>query len=235
MNKALKEALRTIPKDQFDKDSLVLSEFKSNFGIKHFDNEKWLLMPRKFTRSATRFSLPINTIKLTTLTPFEYVSQYIWISNHRKHLYRFVFNKYLSDPNDSIDNDCNEDTNNGNVGIGIDGDGCIQEHERDTPSNDTNEKSLISFYNFKECIIPFEQLNTAFVDVLGYCGPIERCSEKIVKIIELTNVNASEHPYINFRSWCGLVAFAERYLNPLPMDVDPCDEVRSSCRHLLTA
>lgn len=209
MNKALKEALQTIPKDQFDRDNAVLSDFKSNFKVKSVDNEKWLIMPRKFTRSASRFTLPINTIKLNTLTPFEYLSQYVWISDHRKHLYRFVFNKYLSDPIELMDNDCND----------------VEVAERDTPSNDSNDKSSLSFYVFKECLMPFEKLYIAFVDVLGYCGPIEKCSEKITKIMELNKLNAIDHSLISFRSWCGLVAFAERYLNPLPFDVDPCDEV----------
>lgn len=208
MSTALKEALQTIPKSQLEADSNVLSEFKTNFGVKSFDSEKWLKMPRKFTRSATRFSLPINIIKLTTLTPFEYLSRYVWISDHRKHLYRFVFNKYLSEMNDSMDADCNEPNED------------VQ--ERDTPN-----KSMISFCIFTECIIPFEQLKTAFVDVLGYCGPVERCTEKVTEIMELIELNVSDHSFINFRSWCGLVAFAERFLNVVPFDLDPCDEVKT--------
>lgn len=215
MSIALKEALQTIPKSQLDVDSTVLSEFKSNFGVKSVDNEKWLQMPRKFTRSASRFSLPINTVKLATLTPFEYLSRYVWISDYRKHLYRFVFNQYLSEMNDAMDVDCNEP------------DEDVQ--ERDTPSSDTTttNKSMISFCVFTECIMPFDQLKTAFIDVLGYCGPVERCIEKITQIMELIQLNASDHSFIHFRSWCGLVAFAERFLNTVPFDLDPCDEVNS--------
>nr|ACZ26276.1 hypothetical protein [Mayetiola destructor] len=214
MSTALREALQTIPKSQLETDGTVLSEFKTNFSVKTVDNEKWLKMPRKFTRSATRFSLPINTVTLETLTPFEYLSRYVWISDHRKHLYRFVFNKFLNKTNNSMDADCNE----------LDGD----QQECDTPSNDTTtitNKSQISFCIFTECKIPFEQLQMAFVDVLGYCGPVERCTDKVIQIMELIELNANNHSFINFRSWCGLVAFAERFLNEVPFDLDPSDEV----------
>lgn len=217
MNTALKEALQTIPKDHFNSCSSALQEFKKTFGGENgVNNEKWLVMPRQFLRSAARFSLPINSQKLATLTAFEYLSQYVWISDHRKHLYRFVFNKYVCEaPTDlDIDND-NGDEN---------------ELERDIPSHATHEKS-IQAYVFNECIIPFNELTKAFTNVLGYCGPIEQMSEKITKIILLTKVNEHDNPTINFRSWCGLVAFAERYLNNLSFEEDPCDEVLFDFEH----
>lgn len=211
MNKALQEALHTIPKDRLNTDSEALQEFKETFGIENVDNEKWLQMPRKFTRSAARFTLPINTQKLSTLTPYEYLSQYIWISDHRKQLYRYVFNKYLIDcSNDStIDDDIDEN-----------------DVERDTPNVDIDQNSL-AFCVFDECIMPFRDLRAALVDVLGYCGSIDQLSERINEFFKLVNLNETEHSLINFRSWCGLVAFAERFLNPTTFDEDPCDEVCS--------
>lgn len=211
MNLALKEAIHTIPKDQFNTSSEALHEFKDMFDIEIGEsNEKWLVMPRQFSRSATRFSLPVNTFKLATLTPFEYLSCYIWISDHRKHLYRFVFNKYVCDATDQTDADENENFDD--------------DLERDTPSHETTQKSLPTF-EFNECVMPFAEIVNAFTNVLGYCGPIEQMSDKIKKIIELTQLNDADHKLINFRSWCGLVAFAERYLNNLPFEEDPCDEV----------
>lgn len=210
MNTALKEALQTIPKDQFNTCSVALQEFKQTFGVENgVNNEKWLIMPRQFLRSAARFSVPVNTQKLATLTVFEYLSRYVWISDHRKHLYRFVFNKYVCEvtSDQDIDNDNEEDL----------------DLERDTPSRAT-EKS-IQAYVFKECVMPFTELTHAFTNVLGYCGPVEQMAQKIEQIITLTKVNENEHSFINFRSWCGLVAFAERYLNDLTFDEDPCDEV----------
>lgn len=209
MNTALKEALQTIPKDQFNRNSAALLEFKQTFGVDcNVKNDKWLVMPRQFARSATRFSLPINTQKLATLTPFEYLSQYVWCSDHRKHLYRYIFNKYLCDATDEQQPE----------------DDCDNESERDTPSNAANEKSMQA-YVFKECIMPFGELTNAFKNVLGYCGPIDEMSEKISTIIEITNVNDTDNSTINFRSFCGLVAFAERYLNNTPFEEDPLDEV----------
>lgn len=190
--------------------SAALQEFKQSFGVESgVDNEKWLKMPRQFLRSAARFSLPVNTQKLTIMTVFEYLSQYVWISDHRKHLYRFVFNKYVCDVtnDEDIDNDNDDDL----------------ELDRDTPSR-TTEKS-IQPYVFKECVIPFGELINGFTNVLGYCGPVDQVADKIHQIIVLTNVNEIDYPFINFRSWCGLVAFAERFLNNLPFEEDPCDEV----------
>lgn len=210
MNLALREALHTIPKDQFDTSSAALQEYKESFGVESgSDNEKWLVMPRQFSRSAVRFSIPINTQKLTTMTPFEYLSQYVWISDHRKHLYRYVFNKYVSETDDQQDND-NENE-----------DDLI---ETETPSHATNEIS-IQAYEFKECLMHLKDLPMAFENVLGYCGPVENVSTKIDDITQLIGLNEINHSTINFRSWCGLVAFAERYLNDVSIDEDPCDEV----------
>lgn len=220
MNLALREAIHTIPKDQFNTSSEALHEFKEMFDIEIGENnEKWLVMPRQFARSATRFSLPVNTMKLATLTPFEYLSWYVWISDHRKHLYRFVFNKYVCEAVDQTEADDNENN---------DGD---DELERDTPSHETTQKSNPT-YEFQECVMPFTELVNAFTNVLGYCGPIEQMSDKIQQIFQLTQLNGADHKWINFRSWCGLVAFAERYLNCLPFEEDPCDEVT---HHILSS
>lgn len=218
MNTALKEAFQTIGRDQFNSCSAALQGYKQRFGIENgVNNEKWLVMPRQFLRSAARFSLPINTQKLNTLTVFEYLSQYIWVSDHRKHLYRIVFNKFVIDKSmgdaqndpDSMNDDDDDDDN---------------ELDRDTPSHATHDQSVQACV-FKECVMLFKDLTNAFTNILGYCGPIEQMTEKVSKIIELTETNENEHAIINFRSWCGLVAFAERYLNDLPFDEDPCDEV----------
>lgn len=220
MNIALKEALHTIPKDQFNLCNPVLHEFKESFGVDNgVNNEKWLTMPRQFSRSATRFSMPINTQKLSSLSPFDYLSQYVWISDHRKHLYRFVFNKYVCETLKDPEDDDNENNDENDV-------------ERDTPSATTNDKSVQAFV-FKECVMATKELINAFINVLGYCGPVEQMSKKIENIIRLTSVNPTDHSTINFRSWCGLVAFAERYLNNLSFEEDPCDEVttRALTRH----
>lgn len=61
--------------------------------------------------------------------------------------------------------------------------------------------------------------------VLGFHGK----PDKIAKIRDLlglaSDVNANEIP-IDFRTWCGIIAFSERYLTDLDKDLDPCNEVR---------
>lgn len=213
MNTALKEAFQTISRDQFDSDSAALQGYKQRFGVEDgVNNEKWLVMPRQFLRSATRFSLPINTQKLSTLTVFEYLSQYVWVSDHRKHLYRIVFNKFIDKSASDAQNDSdamNDDDN---------------DLDRDTPSQATHDQS-VQVCVFKESVMLFKDLHNALTSILGYCGPVEKMAEKVTKIIESIELNENEHAVINFRSWCGLVSFAERYLNDLPFDEDPCDEV----------
>lgn len=66
MNKALREALRTIPPEQINVESEALRKFKETVKISDIDNEKWLDMPRKFTRKSARFGLPINTMDLAS-------------------------------------------------------------------------------------------------------------------------------------------------------------------------
>lgn len=204
MNKALTEAFRTIPSDQMNCENPALREFKQTIGIEKVDSEKWLEMPRKFTRSATRFRLPTNTQRLSTLASFEYLSQFVWVSNHRKQLYRFVFNKYLCDSSE------------GGLDDGNDGDSI--------ESANTTEKPP-SFFELSQCVMAYSSLDIALNDVLGYCGTVEQMSEHIVKIKEMIFDAETLIILISFRSWCGVVAFAERYLNPLSFEDDPSDEV----------
>lgn len=217
MNKALKEALRTIPTDQIDAESPALRAFKETIGIDvTVDNEKWLTMPRKYTRSSGRFSLPINTNDLARLTPFTYLSRHVWISNHRKQLYRFVFNKYTCDATATPINVSSQE---------------IDEAADDTrsmlfetPSDDSNK--TLPIVEVKECTMSAHSLNDALIDVLGF--PVDAISHTIDEIRDMLDINGElEFAYLTFRNWCGIVAFAERYLNSMPTDVDPCDEVNT--------
>lgn len=212
MNKALKEALRTIPKDQINLENSTLRGFKQSFAIEKVNAEIWLSMPRRFTRSATRFRLPTNTQNLSTLTPFEYLSRFVWVSSHRKHLYRFVFNKYLCEANEPLFDEVNHC------------DSYVENFEYGISTKDTSEKPA-SLYEIKPSLISFDDLSTAMCDVLGYCGPIEQVAEKILKIQEMVFTEKPIHSFIDFRSWCGLIAFSERYLNQQPFEEDSCDEV----------
>lgn len=214
MNRALKEALRTIPIDHIGAESTALRAFKETIGIDDatVDNEKWLTMPRKYTRTSARFSLPMNTNDLARLTPFTYLSRHVWISNHRKQLYRFVFNKYKCDATAQStaapENDANMDDTRSQL--------------FETPSDDSLK--MPEFVDVKECTMNAHRLNDALIDVLGF--PVDEISNRLDEmhnVLDLSHEN--DFNYMTFRNWCGIVAFAERYLNSVPTDIDPCDEV----------
>lgn len=78
---------------------------------------------------------------------------------------------------------------------------------------------------FKERTIPFGSIDAALVDVLGFHGTPERVNE----IKQLLLLNENEHGTINYRSWCGIVAFGERYLNQSSREEDRCDAVSIKC------
>lgn len=79
----------------------------------------------------------------------------------------------------------------------------------------------------KDRTIPSAKLEQALQDVLGFHGSLE----KIHQILQYLYIpDGSE---INFRFWCGMVAFAERYLNQLPKDEDPLDEIEEADFNLL--
>lgn len=195
MNRALLEAYRTIPPDKLNHESDALLEFKDAHQIPQENHEKWLSMPRKYTRNSARFTLPIDTYDLERITPFQYVSRHIWISEYRKHLYHMVFVKYL--PEEAVTD-----------GVDVAAD----------------EAPVEARPPFKERTIAFDVLGAALDDVLGFHGT----AEKVAEIKELLQLDSNEHPYINYRSWCGIVAFGERYLNQLSRDEDRCDAVRIS-------
>lgn len=202
MNTALKEAYRTIPPEKINYESDALKKLKDTIHDKQVDNEKWLTMPRKYTRNSARFSLPINTYDLAILTPFQYVSRCIWISAYRKQLYNYVFTKYLPESSDEYVNS------------------PTSKRDHHYSNMDFNSTKLTNRL-IQERKIPYGHLVSALDDVLGFHGTPERISV----IIEILQLNSDEHGEINFRSWSGIVAFSERFLNKLSHEEDPCDEV----------
>lgn len=75
-----------------------------------------------------------------------------------------------------------------------------------------------------------EDLDAALGDVLGFYGTPERIVE-IRAMLCLADANQQQSQpeqmvaRMNFRSWCGVVAFGERFLNRVSRTEDPCDEV----------
>lgn len=201
MSKALREAFRTIPPDKIEFESEALRKLKETIDTTEVDNEKWLKMPRKYKRCSARFVLPVNTYDLATMTPFEYISKHVWISEHRKQHYRFVFKKFLPEPVDDAQGKSNPD----------------------------NTSDVIPTIVHEERTISFSDIRNALPDALGFYGTLEKVNE----ILDVLRMNEEDHKRLNFRSWCGLIAFSERILNKLSHEEDPRDEVSSE--HWYTA
>lgn len=200
MNKALKEALRTIPVEKVNNESEALRKFKETMPVTTVDNERWLSMPRKYTRNSVRFTLPINTHDLAVLTPFQYVSRHIWLSNYRKQLCHYVFTKFLPEITEQD---------------------AAKAAKTDAVIDPDQRQSAVE----SERTISFQDLHAALGDVLGFHGT----NDKIDEIKAILQLSATEHGQLNFRSWCGVVAFSERHLNGLSHEEDPCDEVWNLC------
>lgn len=67
-NYALKEAYRMIPIDKKRTDSQALIDFKQSIEVETDDIERWIGVPRRFTRSAARFEIPVNSRELEGMT-----------------------------------------------------------------------------------------------------------------------------------------------------------------------
>lgn len=203
MNRALKEALRTVPPDAGDEEGAA--RYVESFGIESVDNAKWLTMPRKYTRSSVRFSLPVNSNDLARLTPFEYLSKHVWISDHRKQLYRFVFNKYNVS---ALDNDASTDDSDGDQSDAM--------------------REAASAAAWRDCRMMSGDVDEALIDVIGYKSKHNEPFNDTAHIRQVLDLDKLEQSFLTFRSWCGIVAFAERYLNTSPLELDQCDEVRAT-------
>lgn len=218
MSKALQEAFRTIPTDHVNNDSQALRQFKQTICVQDMDNEKWITMPRKYTRCSARFTLPINTQDLANLTPLDYVSKYIWISDYRKQLYRYVFTRFLCEngADDMITSAAAEQPDLTDiVNERSPKSKKLSDISQTTTPTDTQSKVI-----FKERLMEFKHIDAALVDVLGF----HATAEKINEVKEILLLKRNEHEMLNFRSWCGIVSFAERFLNTTPVSEDPCDE-----------
>lgn len=128
----------------------------------------------------------------------EYLSKYVYLKSDKKQLYHRVFEKYL--PADKTTRDDNDD-------------------------NLFGENSSINFNNRRnnhaERFLPIDSLNTAMKEVLGFHGTIEKINE----VRDLLDV--SETVDIDYRMFCGIIAFSERYIlnTSLNQPDDPRDEV----------
>ncbi|BFF96409.1 uncharacterized protein DMAD_05075 [Drosophila madeirensis] len=133
LNRALREAIKYMP----PKHKIVQKATDDNHS-----NESTSKMPRKFSKSATRFDVPMDLSMINAMTPWDYLSKYVWVSQHRKQLYKRVFLKYLRR--------CEEPEINRNV-MGID-------------------KLALTEYRYKERTLLWQSLPQALEDVLEFHG-----------------------------------------------------------------
>lgn len=154
------------------------------------------------------------------MTPIEYVSKHIWISDYRKQLYKYVFLKFLPEIIQSSNSPSQIRTTiifpiNNIININR-----MLKHN-DQHNNIVNDENNDLNTTDAERTIAYDKLDEALKNVLGFHGTIS----KIENVKELLKLNPEQYKKFTFRIWCGIVAFSERYLNDLPFAEDPCDEV----------
>lgn len=141
------------------------------------------------------------------MTPMQYLSKYVVILKDIKQLYQRIFEKHLpvielnkKDLSDSEDE-------------------SFTETEKAVENNISINKQADIIRK-----LPLSVLDKALQDVLGFHGTIERITEiKKFLSFQLEPPNYE----LNFRAWCGVVAFCERYLSTVDKREDPCNEVSS--------
>ena len=70
--------------------------------------------------------------------------------------------------------------------------------------------------------MPIDQLPSALREVLGFHATGSNIPE-ILQFLELESLD--DDAEINFRTFCGIVAFAERFITNLSQEEDPRDEI----------
>lgn len=134
------------------------------------------------------------------MTPLQYLSRHVSVLSDRKQLYHRIFVRNLPAPS------------------GKEKDNSDSEYEDEVQEQEAKEKlELIR-------TLPYFVLDKAMHEVLGFHGKPDRIC-KIKDLIGLRgDMNGNEIP-IDFRTWCGIVAFSERYLTDTDKELDPCNEV----------
>jgi hypothetical protein len=146
---------------------------------------------------------------LTVLTPLSYLARYVYVSGNLKQLYHRVFIKYLPE----------EVTQSK-----LDKTGSIDSESETGDLVKKKDKKLKKEIKLVERKLSYDVLDAGLQEVLGFHGTFE----KIAEIKEVLDFGATAEVgvvEVNFRLWCGLVAFSERYLTTLTHQQDARHEV----------
>lgn len=199
-HRTLQEVLRTISPDKMGVDSDAVRDMKESLNFVDTDYEKWMHLPRKFSRSSARFELPMDLKELAKLTPLNYLSKFVYIEGDKKQLYHRIFVKYL--PKDKTNREENDNE---------------EFFARASSAGKKNVKEdLLLTRSLQD-----DDLTDALKEVLGFHATEEKINE-ILRYLELENL---EDIIINFRTFSGIVAFAERLITSLDQGEDPRNEI----------
>lgn len=179
--------------------------------LPEINHDRWIKLPRKYSRSASRFELPIDSSEFSHMTPLTYLSKNVTVAKAQKQIYRRVFLRFLPEETD----DTMKALKPTIATIDDDDDDEIDEDDKNT------RKLKKVPIELQERLIPINSLKNAMKEALGFHGTIE----KIDEILEILVWKVEKRDGFNFRLWCAIVAFAERYLNRLDRNVDPCNEI----------
>uniref|UniRef100_A0A1I8Q2R4 Uncharacterized protein n=1 Tax=Stomoxys calcitrans TaxID=35570 RepID=A0A1I8Q2R4_STOCA len=161
-------------------------------------------MPRKFSKSATRFNVPMQLKALEDMSVWHYLSRFVWVSRQRKQIYKRIFLKYLKVPPLSM---------------------CQDQQEPQTKA--ANNEIQFPLPDYEERCMNIKHLYQALEEVLEFYGT-EKNISRVLQIIGYDNFKDDENKELTFRAWCGLVAFAERLALDDPNGTDSCDELEKA-------
>lgn len=199
-HRTLQEVLRTISPEKMGVDSDAVAEMKESLKLEDTDYEKWMHLPRKYSRSSARFELPIDLKEQFKLTPLDYLSKFVFLESDIKQLYHRIFVKYL--PKDKTNREENDNE---------------EFFARTSSGGKRNARDDLLLTR----ILQDDSLNEALREVLGF----HATEEKIQEIFSYLELEQLEDVQINFRTFSGIVAFAERLITSLDQNEDPRNEI----------
>lgn len=104
-----------------------------------------------------------------------------------------------------------------------------EQHEQQFKTGDNEVQFPLPEY--VERAMNMKYLYQALEEVLEFYGT-EKTINRVLDIISYEKLKEDDGKELNFRTWCGLVAFAERLALDDPSGTDSCDEV---CKNTLNS